>query len=326
MSELRRIMMMFPRPDGSTPSVTIDGYVAFLSDFSDMVSGSRIATDGSVETLSGWSISGYIEIPDDARYVYYDEDIDDQYTGLYDSSKTYIGHITKGNAVSLSAKYLRVSMSTDNISDGIIVILKEQREEPIPVLPYDAEVEYLRNTGLTQFIDTGIVGGEGLRIVTEITPQQSARDKWAIGSWNTNARIYVVYQYPDGKWGGGYGNYFSGTANMSIGTKVELDVEYTSSQQIIKVNGTTVSTFAKSSNLGAITNTIYMFGLNDNKAATSAFLVDIGRTQIYMNGSLVRNFIPVRKDGVGYMYDTVSGELFGNSGTGTFTYGNDVTT
>ena len=35
------------------------------------------------------------------------------------------------------------------------------------------------------------------------------------------------------------------------------------------------------------------------------------------------DMIPVRKDGVGYMYDRVSGELFGNQGTGAFLIGPD---
>lgn len=39
---------------------------------------------------------------------------------------------------------------------------------------------------------------------------------------------------------------------------------------------------------------------------------------------VVLNLKPVRKDGVGYMYDTVSGQLFGNSGTGAFILGPDV--
>ena len=37
--------------------------------------------------------------------------------------------------------------------------------------------------------------------------------------------------------------------------------------------------------------------------------------------------IPVRKDGVGYMYDKISGQLFGNAaGTGAFVIGPDKTT
>ena len=38
----------------------------------------------------------------------------------------------------------------------------------------------------------------------------------------------------------------------------------------------------------------------------------------------VLDLIPVRKGNIGYMYDRVSGQLFGNQGTGAFIIGNDV--
>ena len=41
--------------------------------------------------------------------------------------------------------------------------------------------------------------------------------------------------------------------------------------------------------------------------------------------NLMADFIPVRVGDVGYMYDRVSGELFGNSGTGAFIIGPDKT-
>lgn len=40
--------------------------------------------------------------------------------------------------------------------------------------------------------------------------------------------------------------------------------------------------------------------------------------------ALVRDFIPVRIDTTGYLYDNVSKQLFGNSGTGDFVLGPDV--
>jgi hypothetical protein len=46
--------------------------------------------------------------------------------------------------------------------------------------------------------------------------------------------------------------------------------------------------------------------------------------QIFQNDVLVKDFVPVRIGQVGYMYDTVSGELFGNLGTGDFTLGPDI--
>ena len=37
------------------------------------------------------------------------------------------------------------------------------------------------------------------------------------------------------------------------------------------------------------------------------------------------DLLPVRKGNIGYMYDRVSGELFGNAGTGDFIIGPDKT-
>jgi hypothetical protein len=42
------------------------------------------------------------------------------------------------------------------------------------------------------------------------------------------------------------------------------------------------------------------------------------------NNVLVRDYIPVRVGDVGYMYDKVSGQLFGNAGTGEFVLGSDI--
>lgn len=42
------------------------------------------------------------------------------------------------------------------------------------------------------------------------------------------------------------------------------------------------------------------------------------------NGNLVRDFIPVRVGSTGYLLDRVSGQLFGNAGTGDFVCGPDI--
>lgn len=46
--------------------------------------------------------------------------------------------------------------------------------------------------------------------------------------------------------------------------------------------------------------------------------------KIYKSSELILHFIPVRKNDIGYMYDKVSGQLFGNSGTGSFVLGPDL--
>ena len=52
----------------------------------------------------------------------------------------------------------------------------------------------------------------------------------------------------------------------------------------------------------------------------------ISYCKLYDNNILVRDLIPVRIGAVGYFYDRVSGQLFGNSGTGAFVIGPDKTT
>lgn len=46
--------------------------------------------------------------------------------------------------------------------------------------------------------------------------------------------------------------------------------------------------------------------------------------KVYEDGVLTYDFIPVRYRGVGYLYDKVSGRLFGNQGSGEFVIGADV--
>ena len=41
------------------------------------------------------------------------------------------------------------------------------------------------------------------------------------------------------------------------------------------------------------------------------------------DGTVIADYIPVRKGTVGYLYDRVSGKLFGNAGTGDFVLGPD---
>jgi len=193
-------------------------------------------------------------------------------------------------------------------------------------IPYDAEVEYLRNIGKTQRINTGIVGGPGLRVQTRIASFEKVNDKWAISSFAADARLYVAYQYRSntdgGYWGGGYGTYFSGTADTemaALGVFADLDVQFTDAYQILTVDGVERARWAKTGYTGTNVTPLWLFGQN----FPSSFECAIGPTKIWMNGVLVRDFIPVRKDGVGYMYDRVSGQLFGNVGTGDFVVGPD---
>ena len=79
------------------------------------------------------------------------------------------------------------------------------------------------------------------------------------------------------------------------------------------------------STMNDMTYPITLFALN-NKGTVDATLgkCRIGGWTAYENGVKVIDLIAVRKNGIGYMYDKVSGNLFGNANSsGSFTYGPD---
>lgn len=66
------------------------------------------------------------------------------------------------------------------------------------------------------------------------------------------------------------------------------------------------------------------FFSNYGTEGTSTVLKTFGRlyfVQLYKNGTLILDLIPVSKYGIGYMYDKISGNLLGASGSGHFVLG-----
>lgn len=67
----------------------------------------------------------------------------------------------------------------------------------------------------------------------------------------------------------------------------------------------------------------HIFKANGINALSS---VRVYALQWRRNSDLLFDLVPVRNNGVGYLYDKISGQKFGNaSGSGAFTYGNDKT-
>lgn len=172
---------------------------------------------------------------------------------------------------------------------------------------YDAQVEYLRSDGLQQ-IYTGIYGNLDTRI--EVITRLSGLNGAVAGSRSTNSNSINIYA---GKGAisrfGNKGIMFSWSVNVSHTIVMDKSsLTYDGTNYI--VNATTPFTTSTG---------IYLFG-NEN----GVFGCDIMRFRMWANDTLLIDFIPVRKGQVGYMFDRVSGELFGNIGTGSFIVGPDI--
>jgi hypothetical protein len=189
--------------------------------------------------------------------------------------------------------------------------------------PYDAEIEYLESTGggtrlNTIYIDTGIhlTGGSSV----EIRYRTTNTTLYYPGIFSS--RAYPVDHTTSYSLLGfdrldyGKGNAANWTRDTNVHT---LLCQPTGSNLSIIVDGKQVKTiplltftstettilFTDRANLG-FGGAIYYFKIWDE------------------SGKLVFDAIPVRVGDVGYMYDKVSGQLFGNAGKGAFVLGSDI--
>lgn len=193
------------------------------------------------------------------------------------------------------------------------------RTNPISIdpsaLPYDAEVEYIQFTG-TQYIDTLVKPTNHFTEIKYYVPTY-VNDGHILGT-SSGASYYHWTEYNNGTqkyfWGknGSEGNGGSWTSAPHI-----VEMNKGSNYQVI-LDGTTLG-----SGYQIYSSTTLWIGRRDS---TTNFQGYIYYCKIYdkSTNTLIHDFIPVRKDQVGYLYDKVSGQLFGNEGSGTISYGPDV--
>lgn len=186
--------------------------------------------------------------------------------------------------------------------------------------PYDSEVEWLSNNG-TAYINTEIVPKITPRIVINVSIQGAVdRDVFGfksntqpsfIGDINVfnNCQTFRYYRYYSTA-------YIGDSLNTSIPAAdfVEWDLG-----NVVKYNGTTLKTITQQS-FETNTQSIYLF----RGRQIIPNVVRVAKVKIYDGTELKRDFVPVRVGTVGYMWDKVSKQLFGNIGSGSFVLGPDV--
>jgi hypothetical protein len=185
-------------------------------------------------------------------------------------------------------------------------------------LPYDAEVEWLQGDG-SAYIDTGIKAAGNLYIKTYLVDYFTTSNfgGWPFGGRNAykNKAFGLFIGADSQKVTQAYGNNAT-ERNIYSSYPQTCTVEF--GNGTLKIGNTThtytQSTFTSSYNL-------ILFGLNNGGTPVGCY-AKIGATYI-TNVTTTLDLIPVRKDGVGYMYDKISGQLFSNAGTGDFILGND---
>jgi len=199
-------------------------------------------------------------------------------------------------------------------------------------LPYDAEVEFLESTG-TQWIDTGwCMQSDDMRFESEMMrTANGGLANFFFGYRFVNSAVYR----------GDMRTFFIYGANQIGRIAIRYGVDADNSSSIIPLN-TKVSVLFDGTSLSvdgvvfasltraytpASYGTMFLFDCNTGDTYRSDVSRFIGRMysfKIWQGDVLVRDYIAVRKSGVGYLYDRASGQLFGNAGTGNFVCGPDV--
>lgn len=186
-------------------------------------------------------------------------------------------------------------------------------------LPYDAEIEYLESSG-TQWIDTLITPTPNIKCQIKFI-NKSATGDVIFGCFGDSD--YDDYRF--------FNNscelYFDIPGNNRIISniyRINMDIIYELELGNYYVKDLTTNEIIVQSefvdDFGNIENTITLNHYSTDRNSRNKWYY----VKIYNNNKLILDFIPVRKDGVGYMYDKISNQLFGNDGSGDFVLGPDI--
>lgn len=193
------------------------------------------------------------------------------------------------------------------------------RRQLMTFTPYDAEIEFLQVKSGVPYINTGIIGNSNLNYEIKFGYKRPSNYPYIIGAQESDrARRFslMISAYSNYTLIANDGNnehnisFSSGEANNPlIVKKVNHD---------IYINGNKKYTFNNSSYTTPVPITVFACNTSTGIIQGNNFVEPLYYIKI---GNL--DLIPVRKGNEGFLYDKVSGKLFGNEGTGEFTLGPD---
>lgn len=195
-----------------------------------------------------------------------------------------------------------------------------------PILEEDKDrlvrIQYLESNG-TQYIDTGIKASQyPFKLDIEFMNHTSSGEKDVWGNINTSQGdkygfVSGVFDENFFQWGGSNWKISGATANQwHIVTYEYLNAN---TRNMI-ADGTSYTTNISNNNIILSDSNIYLF--SDGPRGSMKFKGKIKYAKIYINNQLIRDYIPVRLKNRGYMFDRITGILYG--GVGNFIFGPDI--
>ena len=173
---------------------------------------------------------------------------------------------------------------------------------------------YLESTG-TQYIDTNFYPNQNTRVVVTAKFGTKPTSTAAIfGARNSNAnRFYLCYRGGNSDYAVGYG---ANSANNSFSTDPLVKTTYDLNKNVATV-GTNTLALTEATFTSAYS--LYLFAFNNAGSTQYASAVAIYSCQIYDNGTLIRDYIPMKNTAGDYgLYDRLNQVFYRNRGTDTF--------
>ena len=180
-------------------------------------------------------------------------------------------------------------------------------------------LEYIETSG-TQQIDTGIMSnGIGLKADVQIKLTDATPEERAIIGVKNNCNTYEIYFSSGGKYISAWrtsGQAVNVPVNYTTGVLYRIISEMTSNSITLDING----------NQGTFSGTLspmYTYEITLFRLCGKyAIYARLYSAKMWLNGSLVRDFIPAKNSSnVIGLYDMVSKTFFTNTGTGSFIAG-----
>jgi hypothetical protein len=188
--------------------------------------------------------------------------------------------------------------------------------------PYDAEVEWLESSG-TQYIQLSLAVSKtkAFAVGGEIVPIYSTTNRFAVlGASPDNQFKMAFYSYNSTT---SIITYSTTVGNNATNGGITLQANEKSTFELSTSGKTINGVYTEISR--PLTQDITAFRIFGGYANNYRYPIRIYSFYIKVDDNKIYDLIPVRDNGVGYLYDKVSGQLFGNANSsGEFTYGNDV--
>ncbi len=189
--------------------------------------------------------------------------------------------------------------------------------EKWPIRPYDSEVEFLESSGY-QYFEIPVKPNEATDAIEFVFRRTDGSYQQRFASCgDTNVmNIYINgsgrIAYNNGSW-----TALSSNNRTTVGLmRHTLKMDYASKKATYDFDSFNLTINSPRT----ATDNLRLFGPHGTNAVYKGLIYGV---RYWRSGTLLYDLQPVRRGGVGYLYDKVGGGMYGNAGAGVFTLGYD---